>query len=74
MKRYKTRLVAKGYAQTFWIDYQETFAIVAKMNSIRFLISLALNQKWPLLQLDMKNVFLHGELEEEVYTRRPSNL
>jgi len=55
--RYKTHLVAKGYTQTFGIDYQETFAPVAKMNSNRVLISLATNQNWPLFQFDVKNDF-----------------
>ena len=43
IKRYKTRLVVKGYTQTYGIDYQETFAPIAKMNSIRILLSLATN-------------------------------
>lgn len=48
-------------------DYQETFAPVAKMNSVQVFISLATNQGWPLLQFDVKNAFLYGDLEEEVY-------
>lgn len=64
IERYKARLVTKGYTQTFCIDYQETFAPVAKMNSVRVLISLAVNEGWLLLQFNVKNAFLHGELEE----------
>lgn len=64
IERYKARLVAKGYTQTFDVDYQETFAPVAKMNSVRVLISLAVNQGWSLLQFDVINEFLHRELEE----------
>ena len=54
VERYKARLVAKGFTQTHGIDYQETFAPVAKINSIRVLLSLAVNSNWPLHQLDVK--------------------
>ena len=57
--RYKARLVAKGFTQTYGIDYQETFALVAKINSIRVLLSLAVNFNWPLYQLDVKHAFLN---------------
>ncbi|CAL8113801.1 unnamed protein product [Prunus armeniaca] len=46
--RYKARLVAKRYTQTYGIDYQETFALVPKINTIRVLISLVANIDWPL--------------------------
>ena len=67
LERYKARLVARGYTQTHGIDYQETFAPVAKMNTIRIIISLAMNFDWPLNQYDIKNAFLHGDLKEEIY-------
>ena len=63
-KRYKVKLVAKGFTQTHGINYQEPFDPVAKINSIRVLLSLATNLDWHVPQLDVKNAFLNGNLEE----------
>ncbi|KAL5779663.1 hypothetical protein ACOSQ2_010400 [Xanthoceras sorbifolium] len=69
--KFKARLVAKEFTQAYGIDYQETFAPVAKLNTIRVLLSLAANLDWPLHQLDIKYAFLNGDLEEKVYMDIP---
>ncbi|CAL2239859.1 unnamed protein product [Prunus armeniaca] len=71
VERYKVRLVANGYIQRYGTNYEETFALVAKINTIRVLLSLAANLDWPLHQFDVENAFLHGDLEEEVYMDLP---
>ncbi|KAL4310771.1 hypothetical protein GQ457_01G023480 [Hibiscus cannabinus] len=71
LERYKTRLVTKGYSQTYGTYYLEMFAPVAKMNTMRVLFSIAANQGWRLQQFNVKNAFLHGDLEEEVYMDTP---
>jgi hypothetical protein len=62
VSRYKAILVAKGYAQTYGIDYEETYSLVAKMTTVRTIIAMAAAKGWSLHQMDVKNVFIHGDL------------
>ncbi|KAK3004468.1 hypothetical protein RJ639_018181 [Escallonia herrerae] len=71
VKRYKARLVVKGYKQRAGIDYDEVFAPVARLETIRLLISLAALNKWKIHQIDVKLAFLNGFLDEEVYIEQP---
>jgi len=71
MSKYKTRLVAKGYAQTYGIDYEETYSPITIMTTVRVIIAMAATKGWYLHQMDVKNAFLHGDLQEEVYMEQP---
>ena len=74
LDRYKARLVALGNRQEYGIDYEETFAPVANMTTVRTVLAIAASQSWPLYQMDVKNAFLHGDLKEEVYMRLPQGI
>lgn len=63
--------MTKGFTQEYGIDYKETFASIAHITSVQTLLTIVAARQWPLTQLDVKNVFLNGELKEEVYMCLP---
>ncbi|KAG5544018.1 hypothetical protein RHGRI_016690 [Rhododendron griersonianum] len=69
--RNKARLVAQGYTQIEGIDFEETFAPVARLESIRLLFGIASHLNIKLSQMDVKSAFLNGDLMEEVYVEQP---
>ena len=64
IEKYKARLVAKGFNQLEGIDYNETFAPVAKMNTIRTILSISSSYKWEIHQMDVKSAFLNDDINE----------
>ena len=71
IEKYKARFVARGFSQKEGIDYEETFAPIARYTSIRSVLSLAVVMKWKIHQMDVKTNFLNGVVEEEVYVEKP---
>ena len=68
--KHKARLVARGFVQREGIDFEEVFAPVARMESVRLLLALAAAKDWGVHHLDVKSAFLNGELAEEVYVKQ----
>jgi len=69
--KFKARLVAKGYHQKEGIHFHEVFAPVARWDTIRVILGIAVEKGWNVFQLDVKSAFLHGELMEEVFVEQP---
>jgi hypothetical protein len=69
--RNKARLVAKGYSQVEGLDFDETYAPVARLESICILLAYATYHGFKLYQMDMKSAFLNGPIKEEVYVEQP---
>lgn len=63
----KARLVAKGYKQEYNVDCKEGFAPITRHDTIRLVISIAAQNSWPILHLDVKLAFFHGNLEEQIF-------
>jgi hypothetical protein len=71
MTRNKARLVAKGYSQVECLDFDETYAFVARLESIRILLAYATYNGFKLYQMDVKSAFLNGPIKEEAYVEQP---
>ena len=71
MIKHKARLVVRGFVQQEGIDYDDAFAPVARMESVRVLLALAAQKGWQVRYMDVKSTFLNGDLKEEVYVRQP---
>ena len=71
IEKHKARFVARGFSQKEGIDYEETFAPVARYTSIRSILALAAVMKWKIHQMDVKIAFLNGVVKEEVYVEQP---
>jgi hypothetical protein len=69
--RDKARLVAKDYSQVECLDFNETFALIARLESIHILLDYATHHDFKLYQIDIKNAFLNGPIKEEVYVKQP---
>ena len=72
--KHKARLVVKGYAQQYGVDYKETFAPVARYDTIRLLFVLAAQNSWHIHQLDVKSAFLNGFVDKEIYVEQPDGV
>ena len=70
-RRFKARLVVKGYSQRKGIDYAEILSPVVKLNSIRILLSIVASKNLHLEQMDVKIAFIHGDLDKEIYLQQP---
>jgi hypothetical protein len=71
IQRYKAHIVAQGFTQTEGVDYDETFAPVAKFASFRIILAMAAEQNLEVYQMDVKSAYLNGDLKEEIFMHPP---
>ena len=71
MNRFKIRSVAKGYAQKYSIDYDETFSPAVRFSSIRAKLATLIQNNMIIPQMDVVNAFLNGHLDEDIYIKQP---
>ena len=71
VEKYKALLVAQGFSQQPRIGYNETFALMARLDTVRMVLAIVAHNKWYVHQMDVMSAFLNGSLEEEVYVRQP---
>jgi hypothetical protein len=71
VKKFKARLVVKGYSQVKGVNFDEIFSPIAKLTSIRVLMYLVIAFDMEIEQMDVKTMFLHEDLEEEIYMKQP---
>ena len=69
--KYKARLIMKGYHQQYGVDYAQVFAPLARLYTIRAVISLTAQNSWMIYQLDVKSAFLYRKLDEEIFMDQP---
>src|SRR5258705_12610832 len=69
--RYKARLVARGFTQVYGQDYQDTFAPVTRLETLRLLLAYAVKEDWEVRQIDVKTAYLYGELDKEIFMEAP---
>ena len=69
VEKHKARFVARGFSQVEGIDYDETFAPIARYSSIRSMLALSAQMGWKIHQMDLKTTFLNDKIEEEVYIK-----
>lgn len=71
INKHKVRLVVKGYSQIFGVDYSDTFAPVARLDTIKLILAVAAQKGWKVYQLNVKSAFLNGFLQEKIYVEQP---